>query len=614
MTSDFASLVDMLRVRAAHARDARAYTFLADGEKETASFTYGELDRRARAIAALLLDRGLRAGDRAILLYQPGIEFVAAFFGALYAGVVAVPCYPPHPSQIARAVPRLLGILNDAAASAVLCSQDIAGSRAEIARHAPSLAAIPWLASDAVDLEAADLWRYPDIGTSTLAFLQYTSGSTAAPRGVMVSHGNLLHNLAFANFAEENDERSVSVSWLPVIHDMGLIEGVLEPTFAGFPVYLMSPAAFLQRPIRWLRAIARYRATNSGGPNFAYDLCVRKVTAEQRATLDLSCWRVAYNGSEPIRHETLVSFFETFAGCGFRWRSFYPVYGLAESTLAVSSGRQAYEPVLRRVSVDALQRGRVAAPAHEEARSTTLVASGPPSFGSRVVIADPTTHRQCGTGEIGEIWISSPSVAQGYWGRPEETARVFGAALAENGGGPYLRSGDLGVLIGDELFVVGRLKDVLIVRGMKHYPQDLELTVERYHDAIRPGCSAAFSVDARDGERVVVVAEVDPRRLSGRKVSRHELRSPATVSSDVLDAARHVAHGVRNAIALEHGIQLYGIALLPPGTIPKTSSGKIRRSACAQGWLDDSLGEIAHWRSPGLEHVERRGAGLEVTT
>lgn len=613
MSDGFESLVDMLRRRAAATPSALAYTFLVDGETEGASFTYAELDQRARAIAATLAEHGVRAGDRAILLYAPGIEFVAAFFGALYAAVIAVPCYPPHPSQAARALPRLLGIANDAAASAVLCSGAIARSRADIAAHVPALGTIPWVASDCVELDVGSPWRQPDIGTSTLAFLQYTSGSTAAPRGVMVSHGNLLHNLAFADYAAENDERSVSVSWLPVIHDMGLIDGVLEPTFAGFPAYLMSPASFLQRPVRWLRAIARYRASNSGGPNFAYDLCVRRVTASQRATLDLSSWRVAYNGSEPIRPDTLVSFFQTFAECGFRWRSFYPVYGLAESTLAVSSGQQEDEPVLRRVSVDALTHGRVVEPVAGHARTTTLVASGPPAPGSRVLIVDQHTRRPCAAGVIGEIWIASPSVAQGYWRRPDESALVFGATLAEDGSGPFLRTGDLGVLIGEELFVVGRIKDVLIVRGRKHHPQDLELTVERQDQAIRQGCAAAFAVDTRHGETIVVAAEVDPRRLTGNKVSRAELRSPATLSAELLDAMRLVAKGVRTAIALEHGIQLHGVSLLPPGTIPKTSSGKIRRSACAERWLADSLGEIGGWRQPAREHLEVLRAPYEVS-
>ncbi len=359
MSAELHSLVEMLRQRASIAPGATAYTFLADGEIESDTITYGALDQRARAIAALLVDRGLHPGDRAILLYPPGLDFIAGFFGALYAGVVAVPCYPPHPSQLARALPRLLAVINDADPSVVLCPSEIFALAPAIAHHASRLLSLTWLATDSVDVTSADSWNEPAVDHTTLAFLQYTSGSTSAPRGVMVSHGNLLHNLAYANYVEENDATSCSISWLPVIHDMGLIEGVLQPVFAGYAAYLMAPTAFLQRPIRWLRAISRYRLTNSGGPNFAYDLCVRKITAEQKASLDLSSWRVAYNGAEadPCA-DTLVAFHDAFVECGFRWRAFYPVYGLAEGTLVVTSGRQAYEPVVHHLESVALAEGR----------------------------------------------------------------------------------------------------------------------------------------------------------------------------------------------------------------------------------------------------------------
>jgi acyl-CoA synthetase (AMP-forming)/AMP-acid ligase II len=580
MSHDFQSLVDMLRQRSTLAPHARAYTFLADGETESATLTYAELDHRARAIAAALVDRGVQPGDRAILLFPPGIDFIAAFFGALYAQVVAAPCYPPHPSQLARSLPRLCAIANDAEPAVVLCPSQLAALAPEIARHSHALGAIPWLPTDSIPDEVANDWSDPQVASEKLAFLQYTSGSTASPRGVMVSHGNLLHNLALANHAEANDADSVSVSWLPVIHDMGLIEGVLEPLFGGYPAYLMSPASFLQRPIRWLQAITRYRATNSGAPNFAYDLCVRKITAAQKATLDLSSWRVAYNGAEPIRAHTLAAFHDAFRECGFRYHAFYPVYGLAEATLAVSSGGRTYEPVLIEASVDALHDGRVSvASSRRFARSTTLVASGPPALGTTVAIVDPHTRRRCKDGDVGEIWICSPSVAQGYWRRADDTNRVFRASIDGETSGPWLRSGDLGTLIGGELFVVGRIKDILIVRGMKHYPQDLELTAERQHEAIRPGCSAAFAVEGPDGggPQIVVASEVDPRRLV-----------------EVVDVTRAVRHG----IATEHGIQLHGVALLRPGRIPKTTSGKIRRHACADGWLDGSLQSIAQWRQP----------------
>jgi acyl-CoA synthetase (AMP-forming)/AMP-acid ligase II len=527
MTHDFHSLVDMLRYRSSHQGNCRAYTFLADGENENALLAYAELDRRARVVAAALSDRGIRPGDRAMLLYPPGLDFITAFFGAIYAGVIAVLCYPPHRLQLARSLPRLTAIISNAEPSIVLCTAEVATAIPAWVAHAPELSALPWITTDTLDDDVAIMWKEPDVGPLTLAFLQYTSGSTAAPRGVMVTHGNLLHNLANINHVQENDSDSVSLSWLPVIHDMGLIEGVLEPAYAGYPAYLMSPATFLQRPIRWLRAITKYRATNSGGPNFAYDLCTRKVNAEHRALLDLSSWRVAYNGAEPIRSETLTAFFTTFRDCGFRWNSFYPVYGLAESTLLVTSGRRAYEPSFFDADAAALSGGRIEEPLPDEAtRQVSLVSSGPPTPGTRVVIVNPDTHRRCPPNEIGEIWLSSASVTKGYWRRDAETAQTFGARLADDGSGPYLRTGDLGVLLDGELFVAGRLKDLRT--------NPLEFLIGRI-------CAA--------------VAEI-------------------------------------------HGIQLHTIALLKPGALPKTTSGKIPHRACAQALLGGQLAELVRWIKP----------------
>ena len=595
MNHAFRSLIDMLRQRALDQENCRAYTFLADGETETAALTYAQLDRRARVIAATLAERGMSPGDRAILLYPPGLDFVTAFFGALYAGVIAVPCYPPHRLQLARSLPRLTAIMGNAEPSVVLCTAEVAALSTWVAQT-PALASLPWIITDTLTDAAANAWKEPDAGPSTLAFLQYTSGSTAAPRGVMVTHGNLLHNLAAINHVEENDANSVSVSWLPVIHDMGLIEGVLEPAYAGYPAYLMSPANFLQRPVRWLRAITKYRATNSGGPNFAFDLCVRKIKAEERDALDLSSWRVAYNGAEPIRCETLTTFYRSFRDRGFSWKSFYPVYGLAESTLVVTSGRRSYEPVVRDADASALARGRIDEPSRgSPSRRVPLVSSGPPAFGTRVLIVNPETCRRCAPREIGEIWLSSPSVTKGYWRREEETSQTFGARLDDDGSGPYLRTGDLGVLIEGELFVAGRLKDLLIVRGLKHYPQDLELTVERQHPAIRPGCVAVFALESHD-ERIVVAAELDPRSLDVVRRSPQELVAAPSLLRE--GAIPDLIGRICQAVAEIHGVQLHTVALLKPGALPKTSSGKIRHRACAQALSDGQLSEFVRWIKP----------------
>jgi acyl-CoA synthetase (AMP-forming)/AMP-acid ligase II len=579
------TLVDLLRARSAEQGSDVAFTFLVDGEHEGPRCTFAELDARARAVASALFERGVRPGDRALLLYPPGLEFIPAFFGCLYAGVVAVPAYPPQPSQASRTLPRLLSIVGDAEVAIVLANANVVDAAARMMREAPGLGSIPWLATDSVSDDRADDWREVAIAPGDLAFLQYTSGSTASPRGVMVSHANLLHNLAYASHAADRDRSTRSVSWLPVIHDMGLIEGVLGPVFGGYAAYLMAPASFLHRPIRWLRAITRYRASTSGGPNFAYDLCVRKITDAQRADLDLSSWRAAYNGAEPIRAETLEAFHTRFKDAGFRWRSFYPVYGLAESTLLVSTGGRDYEPVIHDVSSDALTRGqlKLARPRGSSAATRPLVSSGPVSFGTRVLIVDPATRQQCGDGRVGEIWVESPSVAGGYWRRESETRDTFHARLA-GGDGPFLRTGDLGALHDGELFVAGRLKDVLIVRGFKHYPQDIEHTAERQHAAIRPGCSAAFSIDADDREAVVIALEVDRRQAP-------QLDDPA--EHDAFLAS--LIDRVRAAIVDHHGIVVSAVSVLSHGAMPKTSSGKLRRRACRDGFADGSLDEVARW-------------------
>lgn len=573
MTDEYRTLVDLVRQRAGQLGDRTAFTFLADGEREDARLNYAELDIRARAIAVMLRDCGVQRGERALLLYPPGLDFIPAFFGCLYAGVIAVPSYPPQPAQLSRTLPRLLGILADAEPSIVLSTSGIERAAAALRRQAPTLGNTTWLATDTLDASNAGEWREPTIDRDQLAFLQYTSGSTAAPKGVMVSHANLLHNLSYASRVARHDEHSVSVSWLPVIHDMGLIEGVLGPVYNAYPAHLMAPAAFLQRPVRWLRAVTKYGATTSGGPNFAYDLCVRRITDEQRAELDLRTWRIAYNGAEPIRADTLTAFHNRFRDAGFAWSSFFPVYGLAESTLLVSTGDREYEPVILDADSDALRRGALdVSPA---ASSRRVVSSGPVSFETRVVIADPDTHEPCAAGNIGEIWVTSPSVARGYWRRPHESEETFNAFLA-TGEGPFLRTGDLGVLHDGELFVTGRLKDVLIVRGMKHYPQDLELTAERQHPAIRAGCAAAFAVDADDGESVVIAMELDPRCLPDNDAHRDACLDEVIVR-------------VRQAIAEQHGIVLSAVSLLAVGEVPKTSSGKLRRRACRAAFLDGSL-------------------------
>jgi len=570
------SLVDILLRRSRETPDKMAFTFLADGEREAESLTYGELDRKSRAVASMM-QRRVAPGERALLLYLPGLEFVTALFGCFYAGVTAVPTVPQRSVRPVRGLGSFKGIAEDAGVSVVLCDGNTLALGTEVSNESRVSAKAWWLGTDTVPPGEEDYWKKPEPGPDSLAFLQYTSGSTSSPKGVMVTHGNILHNLAYIYHNAENDEESVSVSWLPVYHDMGLVNGVLLPVYGGYPSYIMSPASFLQRPCRWLEAVSKYRATNSGGPNFAFDLCVRKTTPGDRSRVDLSSWRVAYNGAEPIRWSTIEAFHEAFRECGFKWRYFFPVYGLAEATVLVSGGMQMDEP--RRVCLDASRLAADQAVEREAANgdTVTFTACGPCSFGTRVEIVHPEARTPCGPGEIGEIWLRSPSVARGYWNRPEATRETFGATLAGSGDGPFLRTGDLGFMSHGELVVTGRIKDLIIVRGRKHYPQDIEQSVEECHGAVRPGCVAAFALNGDGRERLAVAAEVDRNGLRRR---------------EVLDS---VLKAVRERVAEEHGLKLYRVVLLHPGRIPKTSSGKIRRRCCSKAVQDGTFAPVAEW-------------------
>jgi len=566
-------LTDVLCARAAERPASLAYLFLHNGEDQEERLSYGELDRRAREIAAGLQQEGL-AGERVLLLYPPGLEFIAAFWGCLYAGVVAVPAYPPRSS---RTLPRLRAIARDARPAAALTTAEILAQVQAFSTAMPEAAAIRWRATDKPEGSGpADLWRPPDLAGDALAFLQYTSGSTATPKGVMVSHGNLVHNEEMVRQAFRQSERSVVVGWLPVYHDMGLIGNVLQPLFVGGSCVLMSPVSFLQRPRRWLEAISRFRATTSGGPNFAYDLCVRKIPPAERESLDLSSWEVAFNGAEPVRAESLDRFAAAFAPHGFRRAAFYPCYGLAEATLFATGGRGGEPPAILAVSAADLERGKAvpAAPA-EAARS--LVGCGGAWMGQRLAIVDAETGAPRGDGEVGEIWLSGPSMAHGYWGNAEATAATFGARLAgDDGRSPrWLRTGDLGFWDSGNLFVTGRIKDLIILRGRNHYPQDVELTVERCHPALRQGCGAAFSVDLDGEEKLVLVQELDRRA----KPSPEELAA-------LFDT-------VRSAVAEQHEVPVHEVVLISHGTIPKTSSGKLQRHACRAGYLGGGLAVVA---------------------
>jgi len=560
------TLVELLRNRALQRPDHLSHLYLEDGEEEGDRFTYASLDRRARAIAVALRER-CEPGDRVLMLYPPGLDYVAAFFGCLYAGIAAVPVYPPDTGRLNRSLPRLNVVARDAGTSLALTVSSLLDIGTRLAAFDPYFGELDWLATDAVSEDGAKVWTEPAIGPETIAFLQYTSGSTADPKGVMVTHRNLLYNLQSMDAGWGKKEDLCFVTWLPAFHDMGLIFGLLLPVYLEASCYVMSPLAFLQRPLRWLRAISRYKASHSCAPNFAYDLCVRKITPEQRATLDLRSWRSAGNGAEPIRPETLERFAEAFKPCGLRWDALCPGYGLAEATLMVSTTAK-LEPMLLPVVATELERHRVVEAKAPGEDVRTLVGCGRTRGDARVLIVDPESRIQCSPDTVGEIWVSGTTVAKGYWRRPEDTEETFHAQLADTGEGPFLRTGDLGFVKNGFVFVTGRIKDMIIVDGLNHYPQDIERTVELSHSAIRPGCCAAFALDADGRERLTVVAEA--------------LLPPDSDGKDVVGA-------IRRAIAEEHDLRVYTVCLIAPKSIDKTSSGKIQRQASRKRFLENSL-------------------------
>jgi polyketide synthase 12 len=577
------SLVDVLSVHASQHPDRTAYRYLVTGDSdgEVQDISYARLAGRAQAIAAWLQERGL-AGSRAILLYPPGIEFISAYLGCLAAGVAAVPGVPPQGrSQNHRALTRMKRLISDADAKVILSGRGVSEALATMAQHLPELADISQVVTDDIPDDLAASWHDPGLGADSVAFLQYTSGSTSAPRGVMVTHGNLVDNervlserMGHTPEALAEYDNELFVSWLPVYHDMGLILPVLNTLYLGATTTLFSPLHFLQKPERWLTAITKYRPHTSGGPNFGFELCLKHATPELLDQLDLSRWKVAFNGAEPVRAATLRRFAETFGAAGFRREAMYPCYGLAEATLMVSGHTVGTPPNL----LAADENGP-----HAGAADAAAVSSGRPGPGMTVVIADPERHRALPEGEVGEIWVAGASVAKGYWRNAVATRETFRATLedgsGEHGATRFLRTGDLGFLREGELFITGRLKDLMVIDGRNHYPQDLELSAELSHPALRPGCIAAFPVEVGehgvDGEQPVIVAEVAPESA---------------------DQSGSITSGIRNAIGEAHGLSVRDVILVRPGTIPKTSSGKIQRRASRDAYLGGSLaviGELA---------------------
>jgi acyl-CoA synthetase (AMP-forming)/AMP-acid ligase II len=465
--AEFSTLVGVLRHRAARQPERLSHRYLLDGEARETTITYGELERRAAGVAALLQSAGW-AGQRVLLLFPPGLEYLVGLFGCLCAGAVAVPAHAPR-THSAR---RLRAIARDAQPVGVLTTAAFLKGADALCEEFPELKRLGWVSTEGVNPAYARLWREPEVDGETLALIQYTSGTD--PKGVMASHADLLDAAHAMQQTFRQEEDSVFVGWLPPHHYAGLVGGVLQPLFVGAPCTLMPPAAFLRRPSRWLRAVARYRATASGGPDFAFGLCVDRVSAEERASLDLSSWGVAVSGAGPVRAETLERFAEAFAPCGFRREAFHPCYGLAESVLPTATKPRSGPPAVRRLDATKQFGGRAAEPRGGAQSPRLVVSCGGAAPDQRVLVVNPRTRAELPPGEVGEIWLGGRGVARGYWNRPEETRRTFESFL-DGGGGPFLRTGDLGFIDGGELFVVGRLEEDAARAGSDELSADLGL-------------------------------------------------------------------------------------------------------------------------------------------
>jgi acyl-CoA synthetase (AMP-forming)/AMP-acid ligase II len=557
--SNFNSFTELLQFRAINQASDKAYGFFSDAGEETQSLTYEELHKKSLSLALQLKQSSIQGGERALLLFPPGLEFLVAYFGCIYAGIIPVPVIP---SRRGKTRSSTFSILNDAKPKIALTTVDMLDALSTEFKDDKHASNIHWLSVDITEKSTSNIIEKftPEIShRNDLAFLQYTSGSTSSPKGVMVTHGNLLENSEMIKQGLGNDESCHYVSWVPLYHDMGLIYNVLQSLYLGTSCVLLAPVTFLQRPLLWLKAISHYKAKVAGAPNFAFDLCVERFNPTLMEGIDLSHWEVAFNGAEPVRAETISAFINTFEPYGFKPKAFYPCYGMAEATLLISGGQRCSTSIIKEVSKSGLHKKR-ALPATNSEDSQHVVGCGKSLIGETIAIVNPDTLAACSVNEVGEIWVSGDNIASGYWENKQASTETFLATIAGVKEKYFLRTGDLGFLDENkELFIAGRLKDVIIVRGENFYPQDIEKTVEDSHPALKPNCCAVFTVQKNDKQQLVIVQEV-------KRTHRKDL--------DVDD----IIGNVRQAVVKEHELTVGKILLIKTGTITKTSSGKIQRA------------------------------------
>jgi acyl-CoA synthetase (AMP-forming)/AMP-acid ligase II len=568
-----ASLVEMLYFFIENNAQLTPFTYIdySTNKIKDKPISYCELDRQARRIATLLQIRG-KVGDRVLLLYPAGVEYLYAFFGCLYAGMVAVPVYPPLNARLQY---RLAKIAEDCQANIALSTAEIIFAQTTATDLPTYFERIFWLNTEE-NLDGYEhLWQDKVIGTRDLAFLQYTSGSTGNPKGVMVTHGNIVHNLKLIATHLQFEPNDHHFSWLPPYHDMGLIGALLGSFASGVPVSFMAPASFLRRPVRWLQEISDRKCTISGAPNFAYELCLNKISDEERDNLDLSSWTLAFSGAEPVRQHTLLNFTTKFSPVGFREKAFYPCYGMAETTLLVSGvGRNQGAKVIE-VS-EKISEDLPGSFDKSFSKNNFVISCGTIATDLDVKIVDPETLAILPDGQAGEIIVSGDSVTVGYWGAQDKTAQCYNLII-DGSEQLYFRTEDLGYIINGELIVCGRINDLIIIRGVNFYPHDIEDIVSKCHKDIRVGSGIAISIDFENEEKLIFIQEIN--------------QNIATPLGEVIIA-------IHSAISTEFNIQPMSIILIKNGTIPKTTSGKLSRRPCREAYQTQNLEVIQKWTNP----------------